>query len=198
MTRSLWRYGRNWDEVLLVRYARRVWRHSDLAVMVVPTLSDGVILLTGYTDDDIADHLAGEDEETARRLGWWPQKSTEDGVRDAFRRWAHSWETGGPTRTFATRDAATARLLGGCELRLQPDRSAHVSYWTSASERRRGHATRALTLLLHYGGSIGVTTFEAHIDSGNLASQRVADKAGFRCTGTFTNQDGTLMSVYQL
>ena len=166
-------------------------------MIVVPTLSDGVIILTGYTDDDIADHLAGEDEETARRFGWWPQKSTEDGVRDAFRRWSDSWQTAGPIRTFATRDAATSQLLGGCELRLQPDGSAHVSYWTSAGERKRGYATRALALLLRYGNSIGLTRFEAHIAADNLASRRVSEKVGFRCIGRFTDEDGALMIKYQ-
>lgn len=165
---------------------------------VVPTLSDGVIILTGHTDHDIADHLAGEDEETARRFEFWPHKSTEDGVRDAYRRWAHSWETGGPTRTFATRDAVTGQLLGGCELRLQSDGSAHVSYWTSASERRRGYATRALALLLSYGKSIGVTRFESYIAPDNLASLRVSKKAGFRCIGAFTDKEGAVMINYRV
>lgn len=164
---------------------------------MVPALSDGAVTLNGYTDDDVADHLAGEDEETARRFGWWPEKSTEDGVRAAFRRWSYSWETGGPTRTFATRDAATGRLLGGCELRLQPDGSAHVSYWTSASARRRGHASRALALLLDYGRSIGIARFEAHVAVDNLASRRVSEKAGFRLAGTFTDEHGTPMVRYR-
>ena len=164
---------------------------------MIPTLSDGVIILTGYTEDDIADHIAGEDEETARRFGFWPHKSTADGVRETYRRWSQSWERGGPTRTFATRDAATRRLLGGCELRLQPDGSAHVSYWTSVGERKRGHATRALVLLLRYGNSIGVTRFESHVAADNLASRRVSEKAGFSCIAKFTDDDGTLMVRYQ-
>jgi RimJ/RimL family protein N-acetyltransferase len=166
-------------------------------VIVVPTLSDGVIILTAFTDADVADHLAGEDEETARRFGWWPQKSTAQNVRDAYRRYAESWETGGPTRTFAARDAATGQLVGGCELRLQPGGSAHVSYWTSAGERRHGHATRSLTLLLEYGRSIGITRYEAHIAPDNLASRRVSEKAGFRWAGTFTDDDGAFMARYE-
>jgi hypothetical protein len=106
---------------------------------VAPVLTDGVIVLNAYTNDDIPAHLAGEDEETARRFGWWPQTSTEVTVRDAFNRWASNWQTGGPTRTFAAREAATGRLVGGCELRLQPGGSAQVSYWTSASQRRCRH-----------------------------------------------------------
>ena len=167
-----------------------------MVVIVVPTLSDGVLILTGYTDDDIADHLAGEDEETLRRFGL--PKSTESGVREAYQRWSRSWETGGPTRTFAARDAATRQLLGGCELRLQPDGSAHVSYWTSAGQRNHGHATRALTMLLQYGNSIGVTRFESHIAHDNTASRRVSEKAGFRRIGAFIDEDdGQFMIKYQ-
>jgi RimJ/RimL family protein N-acetyltransferase len=164
---------------------------------VVPVLTDSVIVLNAYTDDDIPAHLAGEDEETARRFGWWPQTSTEATVRNAFNCWTRHWETGGPTRTFAARQAATGLLVGGCELRLQPDRTAHVSYWTSASQRRRGHATRALALLLQYARSIGVTLAEADVATDNLASRRVAEKAGLDRVSTFTAEDGTGMIRYQ-
>jgi RimJ/RimL family protein N-acetyltransferase len=164
---------------------------------VVPVLTDGVIILNAYTDDDIPAHLAGEDEETARRFGWWPQTSTEATVRDAFRRWAHHWETGGPIRTFAARLAATGRLVGGCELRLRPDGTAQVSYSISASQRHRGHATRALSLLLQYARSIGVTRAEADVATDNLASRRVAEKAGFHLVSVLTAEDGTGMSRYQ-
>jgi RimJ/RimL family protein N-acetyltransferase len=164
---------------------------------VVPVLTDGVIVLNAYTDDDIPAHLAGEDEETARRFGWWPQTSTEATVRDAFNCWAHHWETSGPTRTFAARQTVTGRLVGGCELRLQPDGTAQVSYWTSASQRRLGHATRALALLLQYARSIGVTRAEADVATDNLASRRVAEKTGFHLVSTFTAEDGTGMTRFQ-
>jgi RimJ/RimL family protein N-acetyltransferase len=165
---------------------------------VVPVLTDGVIILDAYTNDDIPAHLAGEDEETARRFGWWPQTSTEATVRDAFNCWSRNWEAGGPTRTFAARQAATGQLVGGCELRLQPGGSAQVSYWTSAGQRRRGHATRALTLLLQYALSIGVTQAEADVATDNLASRRVAEKTGFHQASTFTAEDGTGMIRYQV
>jgi hypothetical protein len=56
---------------------------------VIPALHDDVVILNQYTDEDITAHLAGEDEETARRFGWWPKTSTPATVRDAFARWAH-------------------------------------------------------------------------------------------------------------
>ena len=42
---------------------------------MLPRLQDGVIGLDQYPDADVAAHLAGEDEETARRFGWWPESS---------------------------------------------------------------------------------------------------------------------------
>jgi RimJ/RimL family protein N-acetyltransferase len=164
---------------------------------VVPDLADGVVLLNQYTDDDAGAHLAGEDEETARRFGWWPRTSTEATVHDAIAGWEHNWETSGPIRAFAVRDQASGRLLGGCELRLQPGGSAHVAYWTSAGERGHGHATRGLILLLSYARSIGFDEIEAHIAPDNHASCRVAEKAGFRRRGPFTAADGATMIRYQ-
>jgi RimJ/RimL family protein N-acetyltransferase len=164
---------------------------------VVPTLSDGVITLNAYADDDFAAHLAGEDEETARRFGWWPQRSTEARVRDAIDLWTREWAIGGPTRTFATREVASERLVGGCELRLRPDGSAHVSYWTGRSMRRHGYATRALRLLCQYATSIGVTRLECHVAEDNLASRRVSEKVGFSLTGSLTAEDGTAMARYE-
>jgi RimJ/RimL family protein N-acetyltransferase len=88
-------------------------------------------------------------------------------------------------------------LAGGCELRLQTGGSAQVSYWTSAGQRRHGHATRALTLLLQYARSIGVTRAEADVATSNLASRRVAENTGFHPASTFTAEDGTGMIRYQ-
>jgi RimJ/RimL family protein N-acetyltransferase len=165
---------------------------------MVPTITDGVILLNGHTERDMPAHLAGEDEETARRFGWWPKSSTEADVREAYARYSRDWEAGGPTRTFAAREVATGLLVGGCELRLQPDGSAEVSYWTSAAERRRGFSTRALGLLLKYGSSIGVTRFESHVAEDNEASRRVSEHNGFRAAGTFADTDGTVMIRYEV
>jgi RimJ/RimL family protein N-acetyltransferase len=166
-------------------------------VSVVPVLHDDVIILNAYTDADAAAHAAGEDEETACRFGWWPEKTTEARARNAFANWARNWETDGPERTFAARDAVTGRLVGGCELRIQPDGSGNVSYWTASGERRHGYATRALALLLQYAGSIGVTRLESHVAADNLGSRRVSEQNGFRSVGTFTDEDRNFMIRYQ-
>ena len=89
--------------------------------MPAPTLTDGVVQLDELGPGDVDAHLANEDEEMARRFGWWPKRSTADDVRAAFERWAESWARGGSIRVFAVRDVATATLVGSCELRLEED-----------------------------------------------------------------------------
>ena len=169
--------------------------HHDL-VATVPELRGDRILLNAHADEEAAAHAAGEDEETARRFGWWPARSTEETVRAAYASWARNWRDDGPTRAFAARDPETGALVGGCELRISPDGTAEVSYWTHAGKRGRGHARNALALLLGYAASIGVTRLEAHAATGNQASRRVAESAGFTQAGTFTDDDGTEMIRY--
>ena len=169
--------------------------HHDL-VATVPELRGDRILLNAHSDEDAAAHAAGEDEETARRFGWWPARSTEETVRGAYADWARSWRNDGPTRAFAARDPETGALVGGCELRIGPDGTAEVSYWTHAGKRGQGYAKNALALLLGYAASIGVTRLEAHVATDNYASRRVAESAGFTQAGTFTADDGTEMIRY--
>jgi RimJ/RimL family protein N-acetyltransferase len=59
-----------------------------------------------------------------------------------------------------------------------PDLLGHTQAH-STEETVRGHARNALVLLVGYAASIGVTRLEAHIASGNHASRRVAEAAGF-------------------
>ena len=76
------------------------------------------------------------------------------------------------------------------------DGTGEVSYWTHAGQRGRGRARCALTLLVGYAASIGVTRLQAHVALDNHASRRVAEAAGFAQAGTVTDDDGTEMLRY--
>jgi RimJ/RimL family protein N-acetyltransferase len=165
-------------------------------VTAVPELRNGGIILDAHNDNEVAAHLAGEDEETARRFGWWPAYSTEETVRAAYANWARNWQDDGPVRAFAARDPRSGALVGGCELRIGPRGTGEVSYWTHAGNRGRRYARNALALLVRYAASIGVTRLEAHVALDNHASRRVAEAAGFTQAGTFTDHDGTEMIHY--
>jgi len=165
-------------------------------VAEVPELRGDRIVLNAHADNEAAAHAAGEDEETARRLGWWPAYSTEETVRTAYANWASNWQDDGPVRAFAARDPASGALVGGCELRIASSDTGEVSYWTHARQRGRGYASSALTLLVGYAASIGVTRLEAHVAVDNHASRHVAEAAGFTRAGTFMDHDGTEMIRY--
>src|ERR1700733_15088108 len=117
--------------------AWRTLHHEQ--VKAVPELRGDRIGPSAHTDNEAAAHAAGEDEETARRFGWWPAHSTEETVRAAYANWARNWRDDGPTRAFAARDPETGALVGGCELRIGPDSTGEVSYWTHGGKRGRGH-----------------------------------------------------------
>jgi RimJ/RimL family protein N-acetyltransferase len=164
-------------------------------VAAVPELRADRILLNAHSDEDVAAHGAGEDEETARRFGWWPKRSTEATVRAAYADWARNWHDDGPRRTFAAREPESGALVGGCELQIRPDGTGEVAYWTNAGERGRGYASQALLLLIDYAASIGITSLEAKIAPDNHASQRVAESAGFTRAGSVMDA-GTEMIRY--
>ena len=50
-------------------------------------LTDGAVVLDAFQPEDAASHLAGEDEELARRFGWFPRRSTLAGVCESIARW---------------------------------------------------------------------------------------------------------------
>jgi RimJ/RimL family protein N-acetyltransferase len=179
--------------VLLARIA--VTLGSMDFLFETPPYDDGVVFLTGYGVGDVEEHLAGEDDETARRFGWWPQRSTAETVTAAFRSWAGDWLMHGPTRTFAARDG-TGRLLGGCQLQRHQDGRWAVSYWTAAAHRRQGIATRALRLLLLYADRDGITQLECHVAEDNVGSRRVAEAAGFTDPSIEVETDGQVVVRY--
>lgn len=157
---------------------------------VAPTLTDGVVVLTGFTLDDVEEHLAGEDEEQARRFGWYPKRSNERTVRAAIARWTDEWSAGGRRLAWASRDAATGTMVGGCEILLLDGGRARMSWWTFPEYRRRGLATRAIRLARDFAfRELGVTRVEAHIAPDNIASLRAAEHAGFAQQGVVPEGD---------
>jgi RimJ/RimL family protein N-acetyltransferase len=54
-----------------------------------------------------------------------------------------------------------------------------VSYWLAPAGRGGGAATRAVVLLAGWARELGMTRLTLHAHVGNVASQRVAERAGF-------------------
>ena len=101
-------------------------------------------------------------------------------------------------RRAAEREGAFAivdgeRLVGGIAVSARKWRRAEIGYWVRRDARGRGIAVSALTLAAGWAFEHGYRRLQVHTDVENVASQRVAEKAGFRREGVmraWIEQDG--------
>jgi RimJ/RimL family protein N-acetyltransferase len=139
--------------------------------------------LRPFRDDDVpAITRACADPETARFIPLMPSPYTEEHAREYV---AFARKLGGEGRRLplAIADGDTQELLGAIDVRLGEIGS--IGYWVGPWARNRGVATGALRLLA--GWAIregGVRRLELVTHPDNVASQRVAEKAGFSREGT--------------
>lgn len=109
-----------------------------------------------------------------------PEHNTPENVR-----WFFADQPDGELH-LAIADPATDAVLGSVGLlRPVPEaRRAELGYWVAAGHRRRGVAVAAVRLLAERAfADHGVHRLEIHAHPDNVASRRVAEKAGFRLEG---------------
>ncbi len=145
-------------------------------------LSDGIVTLRQWTEADapaIVECLDG-DEEITRWLDQIPQPY---GLEHAL---AYIRGVTGNAREarFALTDANAGRLLGsiGATWNEAGD-VAEIGYWLRADGRGRGATTRAVLLLTRWVVGEGAARVQLRAAVENVASRRVAEKAGFRLEG---------------
>ena len=82
---------------------------------------------------------------------------------------------------FAILESNSNKIVGGCGLTQinQRHRYCNLYYWVRSSVTGRGYATRAVVLMARFAfESLGMQRMEIVIEPENLASLRVAEKAG--------------------
>jgi RimJ/RimL family protein N-acetyltransferase len=144
-------------------------------------LHDGVVALRPWRETDaeaIVECLDG-DPEVTRWLDRVPQPYTLADAR-AYISGLLPLEQD----TFAITDAATGRVLGSIGAAKEHDGVREVGYWLRADARGRGATTRALVLVARWAlAQAGVERVQLRADTENVASCRVAEKAGFTREG---------------
>jgi RimJ/RimL family protein N-acetyltransferase len=156
-------------------------------------LSDGVVSLRRLTLDDVADVTrALQDPEIVRWTSSIPVPYTQMHAREWIERHDEHWASTS-TAHFAIVSVADGALLGSINV-IVPAWDAELvamMYWVARWARRKGVATRALILASDWALEFLVPR-ELHLDTleGNVASERVAEKAGYTSSGfrvdTFT------------
>ena len=146
-------------------------------------LTDGVVLLRPWDTDDVPALVSAidGDAEISRWLELIPQPYREQEAREWVETATRGWREGS-LGAFAVCGAQARGVLGGVGLsvRAPDDRVAEIGYWTAAGARGRGVTTRAVALLSRWAlDEAGAERVQLRAELENVASQRVADKAGF-------------------
>lgn len=159
-----------------------------MARIVLPgePLLDGVTALRPWRDTDVQPLArAGRDPDIAR----WTSVPEHYGETDARANMLQRYDAilAGAAAPFAIVAAADSRrLLGSIALmRFAWEHArAEVGYWLASDARGHGHATRAVKLICAWGfTALGLERIELLAATGNPASQRVAERAGFTREG---------------
>lgn len=144
-------------------------------------LTDGLVILRRWREADaptIVDCLDG-DPEISRWLDRVPQPYT---LADALA-YVRGEVPSVDQDTFAITDADD-RVLGSIGATAPESGVREIGYWLRADARGRGTATSALTLIVAWTfEQPGVARVQLRADPENLASCRVAERAGFTREG---------------
>jgi RimJ/RimL family protein N-acetyltransferase len=144
--------------------------------------ADGFTLRPWEAGDVPAVTAACQDPEIVRWLPIIPSPYTEDDAREFLEQSRLSWELG-EAYGFALVDEQ-GELLGSIAMRILRFSTGHIGYWVTPGARGRGIATTALKTLCRWAiDDLGLKRLELMTDPENIASQRVAEKAGFRHEG---------------
>lgn len=151
-----------------------------------PPLDDGVVRLRPWTAADAPALVSAWAQDDVQRFNGVPPR------RDlgAARRWIASTPAlrqRGLSLDLVVVVAGDGRLLGEVGLSgfgAGPPRTAQVGWWVLAAEQGRGTAARATDLLVTWalGPPLQLQQVEAQVAEANVASRRVAQRAGFAST----------------
>ena len=157
-----------------------------------PELTRPGLRLRAHTTDDVpAMAQACNDPATQRWLPQLPRPYTREDARAHLEEIAEE-QSAGRAVFWAVTDPHDDRLLGEIGLwglAQGESRSAEIGYWAHPAARGRGLTGRAVTLAAAHGlaprdrGGLGLARLVIRAAAGNVPSQRVAVRAGFRPAG---------------
>jgi ribosomal-protein-serine acetyltransferase len=164
-------------------------------------LSDDIIILRAPQSDDALNIYSAVSESMAD-LHTWMDWATNAYDLSAAHRWLEftylAWSHSSAFQ-FIILEAASGDFLGVCGIDgiNEKYRFCNLGYWVRSSRRGQGIASRAARLAAQFAFEhLGIIRTEIVIATGNLASQRVAQKAGAHYEGILANRMVVRTEVY--
>jgi len=153
-----------------------------------PTLTDGVVVLRPWHDEDVAAAIAGHDEEIAHWFGNEQVAPSLEAQRAAVERWRAGYADNRSTVNFLVE--AEGSVVGDVEVRTKEGGIGELSWILFAGHRGRGYGVRAVRLLVDYAfDALGLTRVEAHVNVANERSKRLATRAGLHREGVMRGRE---------
>lgn len=146
------------------------------------TLRTERLILRPIDKGDVDAYLTEVDDEVRRWMTWAEDPSPEKALR-----WCAEEASGDLQRSLnlAIVPAETGRFAGGIGL-VRVDWAlgvAETGYWIGPSGRGHGFVTEAVRAVSGHAFELGLARVELLAAVGNVASQRVAERAGFTREG---------------
>ena len=164
---------------------RRISPVGQTDVMDRQTIAAGWLTLRPFTPADIPWVYEVTHDPVLQRFMQVPSPyRLQDAATHVEQAYIAGWDSGRRAE-FLAEDAATATRLGRVGLRLGEPGAAEVGYWVDPRARKRGVATTAVRAVCQWAVTMaGIEFIEWRCEAGNIASRRVAEKAGFLIEGT--------------
>jgi ribosomal-protein-alanine N-acetyltransferase len=138
-------------------------------------LADEAVVLREWRDDDADWYAEAVRDEQIQRFPTEPDTLTAADVKDGIAKLRENKDAAG----YVICDTHTGERLGNIAIARAGD-VADASYWVAAGGRGRGVASRALQLICAWAEQAWqLTEIELKTHADNVASQRVAERAGF-------------------
>lgn len=155
-----------------------------------PAPTDGVLALRRWRAVDVPQIAAACVDPEIQRWTLVPDGYDEDSARDFLARGEAGWDGGRMASLAVVAAAEPDTVLGAVgfgRLDWEPGPVAEAGYWVVPQARRRGVAAGGLELLTRWAfETLGLRRLELHVIAGNAASERVAERAGYRREGIGT------------
>jgi RimJ/RimL family protein N-acetyltransferase len=163
-----------------------------VAALRVPDLRDDVVALRPWRESDVPANLDAFSDPTVQRFSYpradpYTEADALAYVIDATR----AWEAGTGAEFACVAPDDDAAILGGASIYdIETEwRRASTGYWLAPRARGQGIATRAVRLLAGWAfDDLGIERLQLTCGPDNLASQRVAERAGFTREGVLRSQ----------